>query len=322
MSAATAFWLTGPRQACLRAEGLSAGDGEIEIEALFSAISRGTESLVFEGHVPESEWTRMRCPFQEGDFSFPVKYGYASVGRIVGPPTALTGRMAFVLHPHQSRYFVPIDAVFPLPEQVPPGRAILAANLETALNIVWDAGVLPGDRVAIVGAGVVGALAAWLCARIPATAVTLVDVNQKRGRLADALGCAFAGPGDVPADCDVVIHASATSEGLATAVAAAGFEARIIEASWYGTRPVKVELGGAFHSRRLQLVSSQVGDVPPGRRARWSRARRLGTALDLLADDRLDALISGESPFNALPELYAGILSDPDTLCHRIRYGT
>jgi hypothetical protein len=317
---ARALWIEAPGRAALREEEVRPGLNEVLVRTRFSGISRGTEALVLRGGVPASEQARMRAPLQAGDFPFPVKYGYAAVGEVVAGPEALRGREVFVLHPHQDVFSAPVAMAVPLPPGVPAARAVLAANMETALNIVWDGGVGPGDRVAVVGAGVVGALVGWLCARLPGAVVTLVDVNRGRGALAAALGCGFAVPGDVPEDCDLVIHASATGAGLATALAAAGPEATVVEASWYGDREVSVGLGGAFHSRRLRLVSSQVGQVSQARRARWTHARRLTTALALLADPALDALISGESDFAKLPETYPGILDRPDTLCHRIRY--
>lgn len=317
---ARALWVEAPGVAVLREEAVAAGPGEVLVEARFSGISRGTEALVFRGGVPKAERARMRAPLQAGAFPFPVKYGYAAVGTVREGPVALVGREVFVLHPHQDRFAAPVEMVVPLPPGVPAGRAVLAANMETALNVVWDAGALPGDRIAVVGAGVVGALAAWICARLPGSEVTLVDVNPARASLAASLGCGFAGPEAAPVDCDLVIHASASGEGLATALAAAGLEATVVEASWYGDRPPTVGLGGAFHSRRLKLVSSQVGLVPIGRRARWSNRRRLEVALGLLAEPALDVLISGETAFRDLPMRYAGILERPDTLCHRVHY--
>jgi threonine dehydrogenase-like Zn-dependent dehydrogenase len=315
---ARALWIEAAGRAVLRRE--PAPKGEAVVETLWSGVSRGTEALVFSGRVPPSEWERMRCPLQEGVFPFPVKYGYAAVGEVVGGTSGLTGRTVFALHPHQDRFAAPAAMCLPLPQGVPPERAILAANLETALNVVWDAGVGPGDHVAVVGAGVVGALAGWLAARIPGVEATLVDVNPLREPLAEALGCRFAAPSVADGDRDVVIHASATGAGLDTALALAGVEATVVEASWYGDRPVTATLGGAFHSRRLRLVSSQVGRVPAARAPRWSLRRRMTAALELLRAPELDALISGETAFEALPERYGAILDDPATLCHRIRY--
>lgn len=313
-----ALWITGPRRVALGPAGI--GTGPVLLEMLFSGISRGTEALVLAGRVPVAEHNRMRCPMQEGDFPWPVKYGYAAVARVLEGPGSLVGTTVFVLHPHQDRFRAPASMCLPLPPNVPPARAVLAANMETALNVVWDAGAGPGDRIAVVGAGVVGTLAGWLAARIPGTAVTLVDVNPARAAIAEAVGCAFAVPEAAPGDCDVVIHASASAAGLATALGCAGTEATVVEASWYGDRTVSVALGGTFHSQRLRLVSSQVGRLPPTRAPRWSHQRRLGTALALLADPVLEVLISGETDFADLADRYAAILDDPSTLCHRVRY--
>jgi threonine dehydrogenase-like Zn-dependent dehydrogenase len=313
-----ALWITGPRIAALRAVTLAAAPGDPEIRTLFSGISRGTERLVFEGRVPVGEHDTMRAPFQEGAFTFPLKYGYSAVGEICTGVHA--GQIVFALFPHQSRFCVPEEATVPVPPDVPAARAILAANMETALNIVWDAQILPGDRVAVVGAGVVGALTGYLAARMPGTDVTLVDIDPARAPLAQTLCCDFALPDAAPQDADVVIHASASAAGLATAIGLAGIEAKIVEASWYGEGTTQVPLGGRFHQRRLRLTGSQVGRIPPAQAARWTYRRRLEKALALLADPVLDRLISGETRFDDLPAQYAGILADPATLCHRVRY--
>lgn len=317
---ARALWVSNPGTVEIRAADLGNQPGTVLVETLYSGISRGTEALVFAGRVPEAEWRRMACPFQEGRLPFPVKYGYAAVGIVADGPRDLVGRAVFCLHPHQDRFRTTADALVPVPDGVPPGRAILAANMETALTIAWDSGAGPGDRIAVVGAGTVGLLSASLLAGIPGTAVTVVDINPARAAVAAKLACGFADPAGAPADCDVVVHASASAAGLATAIGAAGTGAAIVEASWYGDGPVPVALGGAFHSRRLSIVASQVGCVPPRRATLWTARRRLEMALDLLRDDRLDSLISGETDFEDLPSAYAGILGDSATLCHRIRY--
>ncbi|RFC63747.1 dehydrogenase [Fulvimarina endophytica] len=318
---AHALWLEAPNHPALRPLSLPApGPSEALVAARFSAISRGTERLVSAGQVPPSEYERMRAPFQSGEFPFPVSYGYCLAGLVEDGPPGWLGRSVFCLCPHQSHAVLPVEALRPVPEDVPLSRAVLAANMETALNIVWDASVQPGDTVAVVGAGTVGLLTAYFAAAIPGTSVTLVDIDDAKAGPARALGLSFVGPDSAPSDCDIVIHASASASGLSTAIACAGFEARIVEASWYGERAIEVPLGGAFHSRRLSLIGSQVGHLPSARRARWTHARRLDLALSLLADERLDVLISGETPFAELPGAYLGILDDPATLCHRIRY--
>jgi 2-desacetyl-2-hydroxyethyl bacteriochlorophyllide A dehydrogenase len=319
---ARAFWVVAPSRGEIRREQLRPpASDEVIVQTLFSGISRGTESLVFCGHVPQSEWTRMRAPFQDGEFPGPVKYGYASVGRVDSGPRELKGRTVFVLHPHQTRYVVPASAAHVLPASVPPERAVLAANLETALNGVWDARPHLGDRIVIIGAGVVGSLAAWLAARIPGCDVQLVDINPQRASIAHTLGVVFAQPEAAVRDADVVIDASGSPEGLQLALDIAGDEATVVEMSWFGDRLVPLALGGGFHSRRLTIKSSQVGRVAPAQRTRWSTNRRMGLALALLADPVLDVLISGESSFDALPDVMTRLAGAPgDALCHRIRY--
>lgn len=318
------FWIRSPGHGEIVAAPLAPRqEGELLVRALFSGISRGTESLVYRGEVPASQYEVMRAPFQEGDFPAPVKYGYSSVGIVVHGPPELAGQTVFCLYPHQDLYCVPAAAVTPLPADVPASRAVLAANAETALNAVWDAQPGPGDRIIVIGGGVVGMLTAWLCAGIPATEVLLVDLDEGRASVAGSLGIPFAVQPPPDADADLVIHASGQPEGLRTALSAAGHEATILELSWYGDHPVSLPLGEAFHSRRLTLKSSQVGGIPPHRAPRWSFGRRMAVALALLADSRLDILISGESAFSELPAVMDRLSRDPaGALCHRIRYSS
>jgi NADPH:quinone reductase-like Zn-dependent oxidoreductase len=320
---AQALWYIGPGRAEIRDETLASGlqPGEVRLEALYGGVSRGTERLVFTGAVPPSEYDRMRAPSMAGGFPFPVKYGYATVGRVAAGPDALVGRAAFALYPHQTAFTLPADRITLLPADVPPSRAVLAANMETALNALWDAAPGPADRIAVVGAGVVGCLCAWLAARLPGAEVTLIDIDKRRAAVAATLGAGFALPDAGPEDCDLVIHASASAAGLATALRLAGVEATVLELSWYGAGDVAIPLGGAFHSRRLRLISSQVGQVAPSHRPRWSYARRLAAALALLADPALDVLLAPAVDFHDLPSELPRVLSGPDgVLCQLIRY--
>lgn len=319
---ARAFWLEAPNRGALRDEQLPPRrDDEVLVRALYSGISRGSEALVFSGRVPPSQHQAMRAPFQSGEFPAPVKYGYASVGVVEQGPADLLGRTVFCLYPHQSRYLVAAEAVIPLPEGLAAERAVLAANTETALNICWDAGIGPGDRVCVIGAGVLGCLSAWLAARIPGTEVSLIDVQAARSDIAARLSLRFAAPENAPREQDVVIHTSASAAGLSTALACAGMEAKVVEASWFGAAQPAVPLGEDFHARRLKLISSQVGRLPADRCARWDYRRRLAKALELLRDPALDCLISGESRFEALPELMPQLAeASGQALCHRIVY--
>jgi threonine dehydrogenase-like Zn-dependent dehydrogenase len=316
---ALALWTIGPGQVELRpAEPGPPQPGQAQARALVSGISRGTESLVFHGRVPPSEQERMRCPMQEGSFPYPVKYGYAMVGLVEQGPRELAGRRAFGLHPHQSLFNAPASMLVPVPNDVSTERAALAPQMETALNATWDAGLRPGERVAVVGGGVIGLLTAYLAAR--RCEVVLIDVNPARRAAAEALGFPFALPGEAEGDRRTVFHASATPAGLNLALSLCAFEGQVIELSWFGDKPAPVELGGAFHSQRLTLKASQVGSVAPSHRQAWSHGRRLAEALALCADPRLDILVRAETHFADMPGRMGAILDDPDTLCHLIRY--
>ena len=322
-----ALWTIGAGRCELRHEPLQpVASGEALVRTLYSGISRGTESLVFAGRVPPSEFTRMRAPFQAGDFPFPVKYGYAAVGHVETGPTEWVGRRVLVLHPHQDRFVVPVAALYAVPADVPTRRAVLGPNMETALNGIWDSAIGPGDRVAIVGAGVIGSLVAAIAGRIPGCRVVMFDTDPTRAVRAGDLDVGFvlagALDGDLIGRFDCVFHTSATATGLQTALELAGDEARIVELSWYGDKPVSLALGAAFHSKRLQIVASQVGKVSPSRRARFDFRRRMEAALALLADDRLDALLGRDMAFAEAPATMADLLADASGTCTVFHYGT
>ena len=313
-----AYWVTGPGQGALREHALGTPrPGDVLVEAAFGGISRGTEALVLAGRVPPSEFQRMRCPFQEGEFPAPVKYGYSSVGRATSG--AFAGRSVFCLYPHQTAYLVPESALVPLPDGVPPERAILAANLETALNAVWDALPRAGDRVSVVGAGVVGCLVAYLVTRIPGCKVELVDVLGARRAVAEELGARFAQPSDASHECDLVFRTSGRAEGAVLSLTLGATDTNVVELSWFGDGEVPLPLGRDFHARRLTLRGSQVGTVSPNARARFTHRTRLELALSLLTDPRLDSLIDAETSFDALPATMQR-LAQQGGLCTRVRY--
>jgi threonine dehydrogenase-like Zn-dependent dehydrogenase len=319
---AQAYWTVARERGEIRAESLpEVGPGQALVHTRHSAISRGTELLVHRGRVPPSEHERMRAPHQAGRFQWPVKYGYSNVGRVIAGPDGLIGRDVFCLYPHQSAYFVDAAHLVPIPPGVPASRALLAANMESVLNAIWDAELKAGDRVSVVGAGTLGSLAAYLAARHPGCEVQLVDVDPSRAAIAAALGADFALPEHARAAADVVIHASGSPLGLDTALRLAGTEATVLELSWYGEERVSLALGEGFHALRLRLKSSQVGSLPPVQRPRWSHRRRLELAMSLLADERLERLIDANGPFEALPEIMTRLASgELSALCHRIDY--
>ena len=319
---ARAFWLREPGVGEIRPIPLpDPGPDDVLVRTVRSGISRGTETLVFRGEVPASQREQMRAPFQQGDFPGPVKYGYLNVGVVEHGPPQLTGRTVFCLYPHQSAYVAPATAVTVVPEQVPPARAVLAGTVETAVNALWDAPPLLGDRITVVGAGMVGCCVARLAGRVPGADVELVDIDPSRAQTAAALGVRFAQPADAVGDRDLVVHTSASAAGLQRSLELLAPEGSVLELSWYGDRSVDLALGGAFHSRRLAIRASQVGTVSPSRGGRRSPADRLALALDLLRDPAFDALLTGESGFDDLPDvmarLAAGTLS---AICHTISY--
>jgi len=319
-SDAYAFWITEPGRGEIRPVTLGEpGPDEVLVRTLHTGVSRGTETLVFSGRVPESQWSAMRAPFQEGDFPAPVKYGYLNVGRVEQGPPELLGRTVFSLYTHQSRFIAPKTAVTVVPDDVPASRAVLAGTVETAVNALWDARPMVGDRVAVVGGGMVGGCAAAILARFPGVRLQLVDVDAGRADLAARLGAGFATPDEALGDCDLVIHASATSAGLTRSLELVAAEGTVVELSWYGDKQVSVPLGEFFHSRRLTIRGSQVGGIVPGRRRTY--ADRLALSLELLKDERFDAFVTGHSPFAELPEVLPRLTDGSlPALCHVIDY--
>ena len=319
---AHAFWLRRPGRGEIRPLTLpEPGLDEVLVRTLRSGISRGTETLVFRGGVAPGQYAAMRAPFQEGDFPGPVKYGYLIVGAVEQGPPELSRRTVFCLYPHQTAYVVPTSAVAVVPEGVPPARAVLAGTVETAVNALWDAAPLLGDRVTVVGAGMVGCCVARLLSQFPAAQITLVDVDPGRADVAAALGVDFALPADAADGRDLVVHASATSAGLQRSLDLLAPEGTVIDLSWYGESEVHLSLGGAFHAGRLGIRASQVGTLSPARSGRRTMAERLVLALDLLQDPAFDALLTGQSRFDELPDVMARLAAGSlPALCHTITY--
>ncbi len=320
MREATAFWVEKPGVGRLRHEQLPpVGEGEVLVQTLYTGVSRGTEASVFGGHVPASEYERMRAPFQTGDFPGPVKYGYLNIGVVESGPESLVGTTVFTLYPHQSAFVVPAGALTPVPPGIPPRRAVLAGAVETAINVLWDAAPMVGDRISIIGGGMIGCCVARLARGIPGVSVTLVDRDPTREVIANQLGVNFSDVHTAPKHQDIVINTSGSSAGLQLALETVVTDGTVIEASWYGDRPATLMLGADFHSRRLTIRSSQVGAVASGRRATRSTRERLALALELLHDPAFDAVLTGESSWRSLPEVMASLADGSrNDLCHTI----
>jgi threonine dehydrogenase-like Zn-dependent dehydrogenase len=319
---ALAYWVPEPGVGEIRSVPLpEPGPGDVVVRTLRSGISRGTETLVFRGGVPPSQFAAMRAPFQEGDFPGPVKYGYLNVGVVEHGPAELRGRTVFCLFPHQTAYVVPAQAVTVVPDEVPAARAVLAGTVETAVNALWDAAPLLGDRITVVGAGMVGCCVARLLSRFPGVRVTLVDIDASRADVAAALGVEFALPADAADGCDLVFHTSATSAGLQNSLDLLAPEGTVIDLSWYGDAEVRLSLGGAFHSGRLRIRASQVGVVSAARRGRRNASDRLALAMELLRDPTFDAVITGVSRFDQLPDVMTRLADGSlPALCHTLTY--
>lgn len=297
MTAARALWLDAPGRAVLRDTELPPlAEGWSRLQAIASAISPGTERLVATGRVPAEVAETMRCPYMEGAFPFPVKYGYSLVGRLDD------GRIAHVLHPHQEVAHVRTADLRIVPDDVPPERATLAANLETAVTALWDARIAPGERALVIGFGIVGSVVARLLTRVAGVEVDVLEPDATKRGLAQRMGFhAIAEPGS---DYDIAFGASGAPEEVQIALDAIGAEGRVVALSWLGTREVRLQLGGTFHSGRKQLISSQVSHIPPHMRARWDYARRTRLVFALLRDPIFDEHITRAVAFDELPRFY------------------
>lgn len=320
--ATRALWFQRPRHAALRDEALPRRpEGCSLVRSHFSAVSPGTERLVFAGDVPEALRGEMRVPYMAGDFGFPLKYGYSLVGRVeASGDAALLGRLVHLMHPHQECAIARDEDLFAIPEGVPAARATLAANLETAVNAIWDSGVAIGSRCLVVGFGVLGSLIARLLAAMAGTIVVVCDKDAAQRALAAELGFTACAPDEAAGPFDVAFHVSASAEGLQLCIDATGFEATIVEASWYGTRAVELRLGGSFHNQRKRIVSSQVSSIAPPMRARWSYRRRKALVFDLLRDPAFDRHITEHVAFADLPAWFNGGALDQAGLARVVDY--
>ncbi len=309
---ASAFWTLGDRRGSLHEERLpKVPQGMCLIRTLYSAISPGTERLVFDGRVPQRLKEDMRVPYMDGGFPFPVKYGYSLVGRVVAGSHPWLNKTVHVMHPHQDLCLVRKDDLFEVPDGLPPARATLASNLETAVNALWDAHVQIGDASLVVGFGVIGSLVARLLAMMPEGHVEVYDTDAHKRALAHQLGFRLFDPARSARKFDLAFHTTGTAEGLQGALDHVGFEGRVVELSWYGTQPVNVHLGGSFHTERKTIISSQVSNVAAPQRSRWDCRRRKEFVFQLLSNPVFDHHVSHTVSFAELPEFFPRLAESP-----------
>lgn len=297
------YWTEAAGSGGIRAADIPApGPGEVLIETEVSGISPGTETLVHRGQVPAEVADLMAAPHQLGTLDFPVSHGYLNVGVVRRGPAELLGRRVFTLSGHRSHLVVPESACHVVAAEVPSERALLAGVAEVGLNAVWESQASLADRIAVIGGGLVGLVTALLAARVSPARLQVIETDPRRRAAAGELGLDAVPPEQADGDNDVVLHTSATQQGLRRSLEITGDDATVVEMSWYGDRQPPVPLGADFHARRLRLLASQVGEVAVPKRHRRSRRQRLGAALGLL-DDRFDALVTGSSPLERLPKV-------------------
>jgi len=315
----TLWHLSKSQSAILSINQTKRKETDVEIKSLYSLISTGTERLVAAGQVPISLHQKMRVPYMKGHFTFPLKYGYSLVGEVQSEG-AWQGQLVHLMHPHQDRLWVEEAALTLIPKGLSPKVATLASNMETALNAVWDSQVTVGDRVVIIGFGMIGALVTRLLSLLPAVQVYVVEVNEYRQELVQEMGFNLLPKGMQDFDCS--FHTSASSSGLQQAIDLVGEEGTIIELSWYGARETTVQLGGNFHYQRKRIISSQVGQISSTKIARWTYKRRKKLVFDLLKNPVFEAHLTQELSLSEAPAFFEQLRTGelPNGLGWVIRY--
>ncbi len=328
-----ALYFTAPRQITLRPEPCPApGPGEVRVRTRLSAISPGTEMLIYRGQMPSGMAADETLAALRGDLTYPLKYGYAAVGEVVdlGPGVASDwfGRLVFAFQPHQRCFVASVTALHPLPDDVPPERAVLLPNMETAVNLLMDGAPLIGERVVVLGQGVVGLLTTALLARFPLAALVTFDRYPLRRQMGLDLGAtlsldplasdaveaarAHLGAQGFYDGADLTYEVSGNPQALDLALQLTGFAGRVILGSWYGTKRAALDLGGRFHRSRIRLISSQVSTLAPEHTARWDKARRLDVAWQMLRDLPPIAWITHRIPFDQAEQAYRLVDEHPE----------
>lgn len=328
-----ALYFTAPRQVALRREPCPApGPGQVRVRTRLSAISPGTEMLLYRGQMPSSLPADEALEALAGPLAYPLKYGYAAVGQVTdlgpGVPEAWAGRWVFAFQPHQTCFVATVASLHPVPTDIPPERAAFLPNMETAVNFLLDGAPLIGERVAVLGQGVVGLLTTALLARFPLAALVAFDRYPLRRETARALGATLALDPAAPdaleaarvhlaahdryAGADLTYELSGNPAALNLALALTGFAGRVVIGSWYGTKRAALDLGGRFHRSRIRLLSSQVTTLAPEHTGRWDKARRLALAWEMLRTFPAERLITHRIPFAQAAQAYRLLDAQPD----------
>ncbi len=321
---ASALVFTGPREVALEERPVeSPGPDEVLVRSRVSAISPGTELLVYRGDAPTDLEADVSIDALEGDLSFPTRYGYATVGEVVetGPGAeGYHGERVFAFHPHQSRFCAGVPELFISPPDLDDEALALLPTAETATNLLLDGGPRVGERVVVFGAGVVGLATVRLLAELSLEELVVVEPLEGRRELARAFGADRTVPPGAtgtfadsdPPGADLVYEVSGQPEALDAALSVAGYDGRVVVGSWYGSKRADLDLGGSFHRDRIGVTSSQVSTISPELRGRWSRERRRGTALDALRRIDTDRLVTDRVPFRSAPAAYERLDTDPE----------
>lgn len=298
MPSSRSLWHIDAGHSEIRSQNLDPLPGQILLQSLYSLISLGTEKTIALGGVPGNVYDKMKVPYMEGSFSLPVKYGYSLVAR------SEEGQCYHLMHPHQDLVSVNPESLTPVPPGIPPSRAVLVSNMETALTAYWDAGPLKDEKIMIAGFGLIGALTALLLRLKGFQDITVYEPDATRTGLARRLGFHTGDPGFDPGPFDLAFHSSGNASGLQHCLEVMGPEGRILELSWYGRQKITLGLGEHFHINRLRIIASQVSSIPRNLQGAWNFAKRKQEVLSLLADPCWDRLEIEEVPFETSPAVF------------------
>ena len=317
---AQSFWVNKKRGS-IKKELLnqSLGNDELLVKAYYSGISYGTEKIVHDSQVPANQYEFMRAPHQVGEFNKEVKYGYLSVGKVVVGPKSMMNKMVYTMFPHQSMYILKSSLATLIPSHIPYKRALLTANMETAINAMWDSQPSIGDNTYVIGAGIVGILMAYVLSSTFGIKVTVIDNNASKKKLCKFFNIDFENNINCIKDPDIIFECSGNASVLSDLINNSTLETKICILSWYGKQQSKIKMGENCFSRRLEIIFSQVGNITPIQSKKWDNLSRRALALKLLDNKKLDSLIDKqEIKLKELPNFFKK--GNTNGLCKVVKY--